>query len=76
MTLAQLNQLGVELEKLNYPHSVNASILEGTYHLIKCRQEKILPEVCKLLMEAPDFDGIMIWGPRNQPCIVFTYQAH
>lgn len=77
MTVAQLNSLCVMLEQMSYPYSVTENFLDGSYHVIKCRQEKIPPEVCKILVDAPDFDGIMVWNAKpRHGMITFSYIAH
>lgn len=78
MTIYQLSQLSDALTMSGYPHEVSESII-GSYHTVKCLREKISPEICKLLVNAPDFDGIIreesftTWGALK--IIVFTYKA-
>lgn len=72
MTIYQLSQLSDALTVSGYPHEVSESFI-GSYHIVKCLREKISPEICKLLVNAPDFDGIMTWGALK--IIVFTYKA-
>lgn len=79
MNLTQLNQLGVAIAALNYPIDVFPNIMgDSSFHIIKCKQELIPTEVCKLLVDAPDFNGIMTWNVPNTEhrLITFTYHSH
>lgn len=70
MNNEQLQKLSDALNVTGYPHDA-ITISDTGYHIIKCRQEKIPDNICKILVNAPDFDGLMKW---NTGQITFTYK--
>jgi len=79
MTVEQLNAISNLLNAMKYTqHEVAKSEYgnEGV-HVIKCARQAIPLDVCRVLHNAPDFDGLMTWQSSIPAFhyIAFIYKA-
>ncbi len=79
MTTEQLNAVSSLLNAMKYTqHEVVNSKNEGLgVHIIKCARQPIPLDVCRVLYNAPDFDGLMTYHSSipGFHYIAFLYKA-
>jgi len=77
MNKKQLEELSKSLG--DYPHTqldwlTGEQPAEPTYFGIRCNQELVPANICRILLDAPDFNGLLTTGPKR-PIITFTYKV-